>query len=458
MQTYYKEIPKNEIILKACFESSKNDYANSELFLAKNGLITEFLDKNQAYIYIEKDFKTYDDLIKIIDQNIISKANRDYVIDVLSFVNSELHSEDVVHAFANRILFYEAKLWNMKNKADEKKNFGLFISNDCYEELLDDYKIIFEARDKARSLQIMPENYCTSVMLAQYVEEDLKNIKGLKVTVLDQKQIEELKMGLLLSVNRGSTHEPRVVVIEYNGNPSSDKKISFVGKGITFDTGGMNTKGYDMEGMKFDMSGSAIVAYALKAMAQLQLKVNVAAVMCITDNRQDGDASLPENVYTSMSGKTVEVTDTDAEGRLVLADGIFYSAEKLKATTIVDVATLTGAVVKALGQDYSGVWSTSETNWKLFEKSAQKAHEKVWRMPLHDDFHEPNEASLVADLNNYNNDEKSDSNTAAMFLKQFTKDVPYIHCDVAGTADLSGKPQGVLVNTLVEFAKIYFAK
>ncbi|AEI90345.1 N-terminal truncated aminopeptidase [Mycoplasmopsis bovis Hubei-1] len=173
--------------------------------------------------------------------------------------------------------------------------------------------------------------------------------------------------------------------------------------------------------------------------------------MCITDNRTNGDASLPENVYKSMSGLSVEVTDTDAEGRLVLADGLFYGTKVLNATCLVDVATLTGAILSALGKTYSGVWSTDESNWATFEKAAKIAKEKVWRMPLHEDFHEPNKASIVADLNNYNNDELSDSNTAAMFLKQFTNDVPYIHCDVAGTADLKGKPQGVLVDTLVEF-------
>ncbi|CRH46694.1 leucyl aminopeptidase [Chlamydia trachomatis] len=167
-------------------------------------------------------------------------------------------------------------------------------------------------------------------------------------------------MGLLLAVNAGSSYQPRVVIVEYNGNPKSKEKFVYVGKGITFDTGGYNTKGYHMEGMKFDMSGSAIVAYAVKTIAQLGIKANVAAIMMLTDNAIDTHGTVPESVVKSMSGKTVEITDTDAEGRLVLADGIFYAAKKLNASLIVDVATLTGAMLRALGKTYSGIYATND--------------------------------------------------------------------------------------------------
>ena len=355
-------------------------------------------------------------------------------------------------AFYSRVIFYQAVLFNKKKEVAKKTDFSFLFKDDSHKELADKFELIANNRNRIRNLQVMPENYCTSEDLAKYIVEDFKTEKNLKVAVLNKKEIEKLHMGLIISVNKGSTYEPRVVVIEYNGDPSSKEKIVYVGKGITFDTGGVNTKGYHMEGMKYDMSGSVIVAYTVKTLAQLKVKKNVAAIMCITDNRLDGDASLPENVYESMSGLSVEVTDTDAEGRLVLADGLYYGATKLHATTLVDVATLTGTILRALGTSYSGIYATEDNDWKVFEKSAKEAHEKVWRMPLHKDFHEPNEASIVADLNNYNNDEISDCNTAAMFLKQFTNDVPYIHCDVAGTADLKGKPQGVLIDTLIELA------
>lgn len=259
-------------------------------------------------------------------------------------------------------------------------------------------------------------------------------------------------MGLMLAVNSGSSYEPRVLIAEYNGNPESKEKYVYVGKGITFDTGGYNTKGYYMDGMKFDMSGSVIVAYAVKAIAQLKLKANVAAIMMITDNAIDTHPTMPESVIKSMSGLTVEITDTDAEGRLVLADGLYYGASKLNASLLIDAATLTGSMERALGKTYSGIWSTSEQRWEDFDKAAKIAHEKVWRMPLHDDYDKPNKESKVADLNNYNNSEKSDCNTAAMFLKHFTNNVDYIHCDIAGTADNKGLGLGILVSTFVELA------
>ena len=297
-----------------------------------------------------------------------------------------------------------------------------------------------------------PPNVATSEYIAKVVKEDLENIPGLSIKVLDRDNIKKNNMGLMLAVNSGSSYEPRVLIAEYNGNPESKEKYVYVGKGITFDTGGYNTKGYYMDGMKFDMSGSVIVAYAVKAIAQLKLKANVAAIMMITDNAIDTHPTMPESVIKSMSGLTVEITDTDAEGRLVLADGLYYGASKLNASLLIDAATLTGSMERALGKTYSGIWSTSEQRWEDFDKAAKIAHEKVWRMPLHDDYDKPNKESKVADLNNYNNSEKSDCNTAAMFLKHFTNNVDYIHCDIAGTADNKGLGLGILVSTFVELA------
>ncbi|VEU61031.1 Cytosol aminopeptidase [Mycoplasmopsis bovigenitalium] len=444
MIKFYTTIRDDKMLLKACYKNNIPNVAQ------KDGFITEFIDKNEAYIFIEKELD-YFELVKLIDNKIVNN-NRDYQIDLESFVSQKVNMDDVLKAFISRVIFYGANLFNKKKDVKNKNQFTFLLPNDSFTALAQKYAIIALNKNSIRNLQIMPENHCNSKMLAEYIRNDFSTNPDLEITVLNKKQIEELNMGLLLSVNKGSTHPPRVVIVEYNGNKESKDKIVYVGKGITFDTGGMNTKGYHMEGMKYDMSGSVIAAYTVKAVAELKVKKNVAAIMCITDNRQDGDASLPENVYESMAGISVEVTDTDAEGRLVLADGLYYGATKLNATTLVDIATLTGAMSRTLGSEYSGIYSTDEENWNIFNKSAKIAHEKVWRMPLHEDFHKPNTASLVADLNNYNNDETSDHNTAAMFLKEFTNNVPFIHCDIAGTADIKGKPMGVLIDTLVEFA------
>lgn len=423
----------------------------------KNGHITDYFEIESSYIFLDKKFKTYDDLVNLIDTKIVT-APRGYQIDLESFTSDDLNFEDVLKAFVSRLVFYEARLFSKKKEQINKNEFSLLFPSYEYESLFQRYLTIAQARNDVRNLQIMPENYCNSEQLSKYIQDDFQNIEHLSVKVLSKKEIEELGMGLLLSVNRGSTFEPRVVIVEYTPRPEVKDKVAIVGKGITFDTGGVNTKGYYMEGMKYDMSGSVIAAYAVKALAQLKIKKNAAAVMMITDNRQDGNASLPENVYQAMSGHSVEVTDTDAEGRLVLADGLYYAATKLEPTALVDVATLTGTMVRVLGSAYTGVYATDDKLWNLFNQAAKAGREKVWRMPMHNDFHEANTESLVADLNNYSSSGKSDCNSAAMFLKEFTNKVPFIHCDVAGTADIKGKPQGVLVDTLVEFLASYQVK
>ncbi|AIA29375.1 leucyl aminopeptidase [Mycoplasmopsis californica] len=447
MKKYYFTEKNDSFLLKAVYF---DDALNNSYIAKKDGFITEIIEQKEAYIYIEKKLD-YFALTKIIKEKILTHK-RNLQIDIHSFVRDGLSITDVLKAFYSSVIFYEANLFNKKKEESQKQSFTFLLNSEEWIELSEKYRIIAENKNAVRDLQIKPENFCNSESLAEHINKEFSHNKDLKITILNKEEINNLNMGLLLSVNKGSTHEPRVVIVEYNGNPHSNEKLVYVGKGITFDTGGMNTKGYHMEGMKFDMSGSVIVAYAVKAIAELKIKKNVAAIMCITDNRQDGDASLPENVYESMANISVEVTDTDAEGRLVLADGLYYGATKLNATTLVDVATLTGAMSRTLGSVYSGIYSTDDKNWELFSQAAKNGYEKVWRMPMHEDFHEPNTASLVADLNNFNNDETSDHNTAAMFLKEFTNNVPFIHCDIAGTADIKGKPMGVLVDTLVEFA------
>lgn len=441
------------LLVSAVFEQNAPKFVKKE-----NGSFLIDKSTNKAYLYFEEQKYNYFELKKQISKIFAVDSNID--IDLKSFVKNDLSEQNLIRLLISDFNFNEAKLFKRNKKSEKVEEEKEFIINVVvenfseYKELINEVTVISQAVNDCRNLQIMPENFLNSEVLAEKIADDFKNIENLKVRVLTKAQIRELNMGLLLSVNKGSTHEPRVVVVEYKNNPESREHNVYVGKGITFDTGGVNTKGYHMGGMKFDMSGSVIVAYAVKAMAQLKLKVNASAVMMITDNRLANDASLPENIYESMSGKWVEVTDTDAEGRLVLAEGLYYGASELKATQLVDVATLTGSLSYALGSVYTGIWSTDDKKWELFNQAANASYEKVWRMPLHEDFHKSNKESKVADLNNYSSSSKSDSNSAAMFLKEFTNDVPYIHCDVAFTADIKGEPQGVLIPTLVEFAKL----
>ncbi|MGX9395587.1 M17 family metallopeptidase [Mycoplasma sp. 1573] len=449
LKNYTNKLPKNKKVLQAVY---KNGTAPEFISRIKDKVTYDNANK-KYYVYLDK-IKNYVELRKAVDKIINSDYEFD-VIDLDSFVNEKISNEDVLTAFYTRYPFFKENIYNVKTEKTKSFKYPTLVMSDAkYRSLVKELLIISENVTRTRDLQITPPNVCNSEWLADYIVEDFRNLENVEVQVLGRKEIEDLGMGLMLSVNRGSTFEPRVVVINYTGNTKKTQRMAFVGKGITFDTGGVNTKGYFMEGMKYDMSGSVIAAYALKSIAQLKLKVNASAVMMITDNRLDGDASLPENVYVSMSKKTVEIVDTDAEGRLVLADGNTYAKDVLKANLIVDVATLTGSMVRALGSVYSGIYSTSDENWLLFAQASQIAREKVWRMPLHEDFHKYNQESKVADLLNCSNDTPSDSNTAAMFLKEFVDDVDFIHCDVAGTADRKQIPQGELVATLTYFAKL----
>ncbi|EIE39311.1 M17 family metallopeptidase [Mycoplasmopsis canis] len=441
------------LLLKAIFKG--NELPKN--LIEKNNVVTEYFSSNEAFVFLgeEKNYN-YESLYGFA-RSFFASQSRDYQIDLDSFVSEKLELSHVVSAFVNAYNYVHADIYNAKtSKKPEEFKLSLYSSKDKseYQIALEKALILSESVNFARNLQITPPNVLNSEKLAEIVLNDLKQYDNLKLTVLNKKQIEELGMGLLLSVNRGSMYEPRVVVIEYNGDKNSNDKTVYVGKGITFDSGGYSLKpGRSMIGMKFDMSGSVFVASAMKAIAQLKPNTNVAAVMCITDNRVNGDASLPDSVWTSMNGKTVEINNTDAEGRLVMADGITYAVRNLKATRIVDVATLTGAILVALGSTYTGVWATTEQAWKDLKEAADTQHELVWRMPLDEAFAKEIKNSPVADLKNTDlSGNGGGSSSAAMFLKEFTEDVEYIHLDVAGTAEQGGRPTGVMVKTLVQLA------
>ena len=285
-----------DVVLKAIYKGDKLP----QNLIEKANKITEFLDKNEAYVYLDEASKFgYVEFYALI-KNLVNDASRNYLVDLKTFVNEKLNLNEIIDAFVKAYNFVNADIYEVKT-AEKEQKFELIpyvekITNEL-EETFKKAVIISEAQNFARNLQVTPPNICNSEYLAEQIVKDFSKVKGLKVTVLNKTEIEKEKMGLLLSVNRGSVYEPRVVIVEYNGNPSSKEKTVYVGKGITFDSGGYSLKPpRSMLGMKFDMSGSVIVASAVKAIAQLKGKQNVAAIMCITDNRVNGDASLPDSV------------------------------------------------------------------------------------------------------------------------------------------------------------------
>jgi len=260
---------------------------------------------------------------------------------------------------------------------------------------------------------------------------------GVKVEVLGDNEMAELGMGALLGVGQGSERESRLVVMEWNGRgtKSGSAPIAFVGKGVTFDTGGISIKpSGGMEMMKWDMGGSAAVIGAMKALAGRKAKAHVIGVVGLVENMPSGTAQRPGDVVTSMSGQTIEVINTDAEGRLVLADALYYTQERFKPQLVIDLATLTGAIITSLGNEYAGMFSNNDSLSGQLDKAGKAEGEKVWRMPL-GDVYDKMINSQIADMKNVGAGAKGGSITAAQFLKRYIlNDTPWAHLDIAGTA------------------------
>ena len=320
-------------------------------------------------------------------------------------------------------------------------------------------KIIGESEIWARDMINEPSNHLTPRMLAERAEAMARDA-GLEIDVLDEKRIAELKMGALLGVAQGSVEPPRVIVVRYR--PAQKKAnsavLAFVGKAVTFDTGGISIKpANNMEEMKTDMSGGATMLAVIRALARLKPSIEIMAVVPATENMPGGRAQKPGDVQIAMSGKSIEVINTDAEGRLILADAICY-ARKLGATHLIDAATLTGAIVVALANVHVGAFGTPREFLDRVLESARAAGEKMWPMPIDDEYEEMIK-SKIADIRNTGSGKGGGSITAAWFLKEFVEDTPWLHLDIAGTAwrddakpwSASG-PTGIAIRTLIDFA------
>ncbi len=317
---------------------------------------------------------------------------------------------------------------------------------------------IGEAVNLARRLAITPANDMTPSILAERATEAAKDA-SLHVEVLDEDAARREGMGSFLSVAQGSAQPPKFIVLRYEGDPGSKELLALVGKGITFDSGGISIKPADrMEEMKYDMSGGAAVIAAMSAIGKLKPKLNVVGIVPATENMPGGKATKPGDIVKAMNGKTIEVINTDAEGRLILADGLCY-AKKLGATRIVDVATLTGAVVIALGHAAAAAVSNDDAFAKEFLAAARAAGERFWQMPYYDDY-STQMKSDIADLKNTGG-RAAGTLTAAAFLRAFVDDeTPWLHLDIAGTAYLDGEsgwqakgPTGIPVRSFVALAE-----
>jgi len=317
-------------------------------------------------------------------------------------------------------------------------------------------RIMAEATCLARDMANEPANYMTPSRMADIAKE-IADKHGLELNILNSEDMEAMGMGALLGVARGSSEPPKLITLGYKGDERSEKAVGFVGKGITFDSGGISIKPSEGMGeMKDDMAGGAAGIAALSAIVQLKPKVNVTAVIPATENLPSGTALKPGDILKAMNGKTIEVINTDAEGRLVLADALSY-AVKQGLSPLVDLATLTGACRVALGNGYSGAFTNNQELLNEVMKAADRCGEKLWQMPMPEEYKEQNK-SEIADIKNTGN-RYAGAITAALFLSEFVDNTPWVHIDIAGTS-LSSKETGYVVKgatgvgvrTLVELA------
>jgi leucyl aminopeptidase len=300
-------------------------------------------------------------------------------------------------------------------------------------------KAIVSGMDLARECANLPGNYATPTFLGEQALAMVKS-HGLEVEVLDRRQCEKLGMGSFLSVARGSEEPPKFIVMQYKGAGKKDAPIVLVGKGITFDTGGISLKpGADMDEMKFDMCGAASVLGTLRAVAELGAKVNLVGLIPTCDNMPSGKATKPGDIVTSMSGQTIEILNTDAEGRLILCDALTY-AERFKPAAVVDIATLTGAIVVALGHHNSGLYASDETLAADLLAASKAGIDPAWRMPLDDEYDDALKSNF-ADMANVGA-RAGGSITAAKFLQRYASKYPWAHLDIAGTSHRSGAQKG----------------
>ncbi len=292
----------------------------------------------------------------------------------------------------------------------------------------------------SKDLGNLPGNLCTPSYLANQAKELAKGQKQLKVSVLEEADMKKLQMGALLSVTRGSRQPPKLISLEYNGAGNDSKPVVLVGKGITFDSGGISLKpGAAMDEMKYDMCGAATVLGVLKAVMELKLPMNVVGVIPTCENLPDGDASKPGDIVTSMSGQTIEILNTDAEGRLILCDALTY-AKKFNPNVVIDIATLTGACIIALGNQASGLLSNHSPLAHDLLNAGREANDRAWELPLWDEYQEQLKSNF-ADMANIGG-KGAGTITAACFLARFTKKYHWAHLDIAGTAWNSGDKKG----------------
>jgi leucyl aminopeptidase len=462
MASFISSLSQNSDAI-AIFVNDKYDYKDKKSVLSK-----QQIEKINSFIKISKSKKTKDEIIsfdisdnqkcfivkikskyetffpqecggrffshlkKIKDLNKI-----DLCIDTLNFDKQKLVSFFSEFCLGFNLKSYTFNKYKTTDKEKINKKIIFNIITDHKEKLKKEYNYFDAVKEGvflSRDLVSEPPNVLNP---KKYTEEIKKLSKlGLKVEILNEVKLKKLGMNSLLGVGQGSENETFLAVIKWNGAKSNfGKPLAFVGKGVCFDTGGISLKpARFMEEMKYDMGGSAVVVGLMKSLALRKAKVNAVGVVGLVENMPDGNAQRPGDIVKSYSGKTIEVLNTDAEGRLVLADALTYTEQKFKPRFIIDLATLTGAIIMALGEEYAGLFSNNDELSNNIFKASENVNEKVWRLPLHKNYDKLMN-STIADVQNINYAGGAGSITAAQFLQRFILNkTPWAHLDIAGMA------------------------
>lgn len=384
-------------------------------------------------------------------QQVTNTLVRDTYLFVDTFVSRAYKAPQVATFFAEEFVLTSYKFDQLKSDAKPSEAFDVhYYSQDNVEPHIEEAVVIATGANSAKTLVNLPHNYLNSVHLADYAIALAKRL-SLDIKVYDKPEIEALGMTAFLAVNQGSSVPPKLIVIKYQGKQTWEDPIALVGKGLTFDTGGYNLKP-NSKNMKSDMGGAATVLGVLEAAATLKLKENIVLIIASTDNMVSADAFVPDDVITAANGKTIEIFSTDAEGRLTLADALWFAQTKENATRIVDFATLTGAVVVALGK-YTGVFSNSRSMVNQFLQAAEQAHELAWELPIGPFFKKAIKGK-VADIDNAGT-RSGGASAAAAFLEEFIEpNTKWVHCDIAGSAtDNDNFGTGAMVRTTIQYLR-----
>jgi leucyl aminopeptidase len=417
----------------------------------------------------ELDFSSLREVYGRLAKVVQSDKLKEVIVALPTFTTEQVDAIEVAHALGEAIPLatYQFEDYKKKSNKPETKLEKVVVYTETDENDINAALTVGYAHakgtNKARTLVNLPGNMLTATDLAEHAVSIAEQY-GMEYEILEKEDMEKMGMGAFLAVNKGSVEPPKMIVLKYRGQEKWDNVLGLVGKGITFDTGGYSLKPKDgIVGMKTDMGGAAAVLGAMEIIGELKPEQNVIAVIPSTDNMVSGDAFKPDDVITAMNGKTIEVLNTDAEGRLALADAITY-AKQLGANHLVDVATLTGGVVVALGDWTTGAMTNNESLFEDVLEASYEVGEPIWRLPLFDVYKEKVRSSKVADLNN-SPGRKAHPIMAGAFIAEFAEETPWVHLDIAGTAttdtahDLGpAGATGVMSRTLATLAEMFSEK